>query len=166
MGAAAIVSPGKGDLATFLDAQRKGEIGIGRHALCEVGAEHLLPVIRRNKALDDVARDDLAAVIAPIASLHGVFDQRLDLDHFAAFRGLGHDDAGGRHAHGSQPPSMHADNVTITCASADQKLPSCISATASTRCVSAMRMLVETLARPIRGLRLNFTTSATGFFSE
>src|SRR5262245_20319853 len=145
-----------------LDGDRpEREERIGRDRRVEVGAEDLRPVVRAHEAADDVAWDGRAELASPIAGLHRMGDQRLDLDDFPATGALRNVDQRVRH-HAS---SRQAARVTTTSARSDQNEPSDSSQIATTVCVSASRIRVETLARPARGPRWKLTTSGCGFFS-
>src|SRR5262249_40072823 len=128
----------------------------------EIGAEDLLAVVAGDEARDDVAWDRLADVVVTEAGLHDVRDQRLDLDHLAAFCLLRHVDEGAGH---QSKLSRQAARVTMTSADVDQNEPSLSSATATMVCVSARRKRVEILARPARWPRWALITFGSGFFS-
>src|SRR5262245_9035520 len=117
----------------------------------EIGAEDFLAVVGAGEAVDDVARDHFPELRAAEAGLHGVLDQRADLDDLAALRGGR--DVDDRARHQISASSRQAESVTTTCALSDQYEPSLICATASTVPVSASRTRVATRARPERGVK-------------
>src|SRR5688572_25424377 len=129
----------------------------------QLGAIDLDAVIAAHEEGDDVSRDQLAALGAAKAGLHGVAGERFDLDDLAAPGLRGHCDYGARHQ--MSPSSRQADSVTITFTLPDQKEPSLICATASTVPLSAMRARVVRTARPARGPRWTLATFGCGFFS-
>src|SRR5262249_3365383 len=97
----------------------------------------------------------------PESALHYVRDQRLNRDHFAAL-GLRRDINQGS---GHQESSRHAPSVISTSTRCDHSDPSESSAIATTVCVSASRIRVDTLARPARGPSCTLITLGCGFFS-
>src|SRR5262249_4152636 len=148
--------------AAFGSKRKEAQERIGGNGRKQLGAEDFLAVIFAHELGDDVAWYRLARVVGAKAGLHGVRNQRLDLDDLAAL-GLGGDiDEGARH---DQVPSRQAARVTTTSTSSDQNEPSLICATATTLCVSARRMRVDTLARPARGPSCTLMTLGCGFFS-
>src|SRR6266567_7756565 len=78
----------------------------------ELRLEDRLAVVRALERRDDVARDRPAVGAGAKAGLHHVRDQRLDLDHVAAFGLLRHIDEG-TGGHGCKS-SRHAASVTMT----------------------------------------------------
>src|SRR4029077_11376860 len=111
---------------------------------------------------DDVARNAGAVGTDPVAALHRMRDQRLDLDDLAALGLRRHADQRSRHHWRS---STQAASVTMTSVLADQNEPSLISATATTFCESASLMRVARRARPARGPSATEITRGCGFFS-
>src|SRR5262245_54005228 len=84
---AVVVNPGEIEDPAFLDPHRKLQIRIGGDRRFEVACEHWLPVEAAREAIDDITRNELATLILPLAVLHDMGDQRLDLDDvtFLAF---------------------------------------------------------------------------------
>src|SRR6185312_15149964 len=97
--------------------------------------ENRFAVVRAGECRDDVARDRPPHVVVAEAGLHGVRDQRLDLDDLAALGLRGYIDQGARsHQTGS---SRQAPSVMTTFTVSDQNEPSDISQIATTVWVSA-----------------------------
>src|SRR5262245_46703817 len=158
---AVVPGPLEGDGAALRGHGREGEERVGGDGGVQLGAEDLGAVVGAHEEPDDVAGDRGADLAPAVPGLHGMRDQGLDLDDLTAPGPRGHIDQGG-HGYVS---SRQAARVTTTSARWDQNDPSLSSAMATTVCVSARRMRVDTRARPARGPRRTVTTSGWGFFS-
>lgn len=76
----------------------EGEVGVGGDGGVQLGAENQFAVVPAGKSPDDVAQQELAAVVGAVAGFHGVGDQGLDLDDFAAPGSRGDGEQGAGHA--------------------------------------------------------------------
>src|ERR1700722_3104820 len=159
---AVVVEPGEAEGAAFGHPRRELDVGVGRDRRLEVDAEHELVVERGGELVDDLARDELAALVLAKAGLHDVGDQRPDLDHLALLRALGQLDASVlRHrVFSAQPPQP--PTVTLTVFFAVMNSPLLVLATTVTSCVAARRMRVATSARPQAGVKWNVTMRGRG----
>ncbi len=61
----------------------EGEVGVGRYGRVPVCPKHLLAVVGAGKGMENVAWYQAPLGVTAIASLHGMREQRLDLDDFS-----------------------------------------------------------------------------------
>src|SRR6201982_2735885 len=81
--AAAVLFPDELEPTALCRAQVELNIGVGRHGLVQIDAEHDDVVVAANKPVDDLARDHVALVITTQPGLHLMGDQGFDLKDFA-----------------------------------------------------------------------------------
>src|SRR4029450_70972 len=156
-----IAGPAEGDIPALGRHSEERHERVGGDRRREVHAQDLSAVPARGEALDDVARDDAAVGAGPETGLHGMQDQRLELDHLALLRGLGRVDEDVGHVRSSR----QAASVTITSALALKNSPLLVSAMATIFCESPSLMRVAITALPFLGLSRASKTCGCGFFS-
>src|ERR1700736_5655785 len=163
--AAAVLFPNKLEPTALCRAQVELNIGVGRHGLVQIDAEHAGVVVTTNKLVDDLARDHVALVITTQPGLHRMADQGFDLKYFALFCSAWHLHAWCRREHSRLPPGCQVQPLVATSTQVlvIRSAPSFISATARTYCGSARRIRVDTRGSLRRGTKWKVATSMSGF---
>src|ERR1700736_2998000 len=88
--AAAVLFPEELEPTALCRAQVELNIGVGRHGLVQIDAEHDDVVVTANKLVDDLARDHVTLVVTTQPRFHLMADQGFDLQDFALCRSVWH----------------------------------------------------------------------------
>src|ERR1700722_3089896 len=157
LGDAVIIGERHGQSPAFLRHDTERQERIGGDGGEEISLQHGLAIKCANEMIDDVARNRLAHLIAPLPALHRMRDQQFHIEWLVGrdlFRNIDQD--------ADHDQSMQAARVTSRSTLSRQHEPSRNRAMAITVCEVANRIRVVTRGAPDRGPKRNTATRGNG----